>query len=116
MWATEIGWRRLVFLSFFSGFCVVAADGVSGADQESACDDPVIFGGPSSRVSDVVTLEHLALPAREEPRLVWHCGTPDPPPPPVEALSAGVRIAVTLRAPCVGETVVRESRRCRGVG
>ena len=36
------------------------------------------------------------------PRLVWHCGTPDPSPPPVEALTAAVSAALGFRAPPAG--------------
>jgi hypothetical protein len=98
----------LVFLAFFPGLCGAADDGTS---QDNPCDDPVVFSEPPSRVPKVVTLEHLATPTPDEPRLVWHCGTPDPPSPPVEARSAVAGGAVIPRASRAGSAVVPESGR-----
>jgi hypothetical protein len=84
----------------FLGVCSAEERGLLASDHVEPCEvDVVISDGSSTRAPAVVLLDLLAIPVLEAPRLVWHCGTPDPPPPPLEALTTVDLTAVALRAP-----------------
>jgi hypothetical protein len=85
------------------GVCGAEQRGPLASDHVEPCEvDVVISDGPPPRTPAVVLPDLVAIPAFGTPRLVWHCGTPDPSPPPVEALRAVDLTAGALRAPPAG--------------
>jgi hypothetical protein len=94
----------LVAVAFVvGGVCSAEERAVLASDHAEPCDvDVVILDRSSPRAPIIVSFDRSADATVGTPWLVWHCGTPEPLPPPVEALTAAVRAALRLRAPPVG--------------
>ena len=85
------------------GVCSAEERALLASGHAEPCEiDVVISDGPSPRAVGVVPIALSSVAVLGAPWLVWHCGTPDPAPPSIDALTVAVRAALRFRAPPAG--------------